>query len=226
MYVILSKNDTGEYCVKDTKDGVSEWVSEDVLVHAVEQGIDIKGAHCKSGRWRFKPVDTSELFERYCTRALLAGRDVPAVQHTIYGLKLLSYSQKEDVAYLPWFISSVGESSLANLGAQSLRTECAGTQVVSGKSLFKCSFFKSIDISNWDLSKTTTCESMFCGCENLERVILGRWGMARLLDTSCMFKDCWRLTSVDISGWDLSEVHTCREMFECCFRLKDLNLGT
>lgn len=226
MYVILSRNENDEYCVKDTKDGVSEWVSEDVLLYAVKQGINIKGACSKSGRWRFNPVDTSEIFKRYYTRVLLAGRDVPEVQRTIYGLKLLSYSKNEDVAYLPWFISRVGESSLANLRAQSLETECAGTQVASGKSLFESSLFKSVDISNWDLSEVTTCERMFHDCENLERVVLGKQETARLLNTSYMFEDCWRLPSIDISGWDLSEVYSCKGMFRCCFRLKDLNLGT
>lgn len=58
----------------------------------------------------------------------------------------------------------------------------------------------SLDLSNWDTSKVTTMEDMFCNCEKLEVVDMSNWETNNLEDSSGLFSNCISLHTVKLNN--------------------------
>ena len=84
--------------------------------------------------------------------------------------------------------------------------------------IFDYTFFKYIDISDWDVSNVTDMSCMFFRCEELESVgDLSKWNVSNVTDMSSMFYRCELLKSVgDISKWNVSKVTDMTRMFCWC----------
>ena len=84
--------------------------------------------------------------------------------------------------------------------------------------IFERTYFKYIDISEWDVSNVTNMSCMFHGCKKLESVgDISSWDVSNVTDMSFMFYDCKELESVgDISKWDVSNVRNKDIMFLYC----------
>ena len=84
--------------------------------------------------------------------------------------------------------------------------------------IFDYTFFKYIDISDWDVSNVTDMSCMFFRCEELESVgDLSKWDVSNVTNMSKMFFSCELLKSVgDISKWNVSNVTDMIRMFCWC----------
>ena len=84
------------------------------------------------------------------------------------------------------------------------------------KGIFDYTFFKYIDISDWDVSKVKSTCAMFYLCEELESVgDLSGWDTSKVINMSYMFAFCKKFNQ-DISNWDVSKVKFKIDMFDKC----------
>lgn len=80
---------------------------------------------------------------------------------------------------------------------------------------FMCTELKSVgDISKWNVSKVTDMNSMFCHCEYLNHNI-SNWDVSNVTDMGFMFCNCVYFNQ-DISKWDVSKVSDMEYMFYRC----------
>ena len=86
------------------------------------------------------------------------------------------------------------------------------------KGIFDYTFFKYINISDWDVSNATDMSYMFYMCNELESVgDISNWDVSNVTDMSGMFFNCQVLKSVgDLSKWDVSKVESMKSMFSHC----------
>jgi surface protein len=73
---------------------------------------------------------------------------------------------------------------------------------------YECKQLKSLDLSNWDVSKIEDMDYMFYNCKQLESVgNLSDWDVSKVKDLSLMFYNCKNLKTVgDLSNWVVSGV--------------------
>ena len=80
---------------------------------------------------------------------------------------------------------------------------------------YRCNKLKSVgDISYWDVSNVTNMAYMFTGCVNFNQDI-SRWNVSRVTDMSYMFYGCASFNQ-DISSWDVSKAADMCAMFKFC----------
>lgn len=79
-----------------------------------------------------------------------------------------------------------------------------------------------IDISQWNVSKAKSFQSMFsCSAELITTGDLSRWNTHNVENMNNMFCGCRSLTDIgDISGWDFSNVNDMQFAFAHCEKLK------
>ncbi|MBQ3307995.1 MAG: BspA family leucine-rich repeat surface protein [Bacilli bacterium] len=85
---------------------------------------------------------------------------------------------------------------------------------------------KHLDVSNWDLSQTTSLYGLFKEAYSLKTITgLDTWDTSQVTDMSGMFKYCYVLDEVDLSNFDYSKVTRMDYMFEQDHALKTVNMG-
>ena len=84
---------------------------------------------------------------------------------------------------------------------------------------------KSLDVSNWDVSKVTDMYGLFCCCTELQTLDISRWDVSRVTNMSDMFYSCEKLTDLDVGAWDVSSVEDMSGMFCWCTSLKKLDVS-
>ena len=84
--------------------------------------------------------------------------------------------------------------------------------------IFDNTFFKYIDISDWDVSNVTNMNGMFFMCDELKSVgDISKWNVSKVTDMNSMFNGCNELEFIgDISEWDVSNVTNMGHMFNSC----------
>ena len=84
--------------------------------------------------------------------------------------------------------------------------------------IFEETYFKYIDISEWDVSNVKSMRGMFWGCLELKSVgDLSNWDVSKVTDMWGMFYQCEKLESVgDISDWNVSNVKHHLYAFDKC----------
>ena len=78
---------------------------------------------------------------------------------------------------------------------------------------YNCINLISIDMSNFNSSKTTNMDRMFCGCENLIELNLTNFDTKNVATMRSMFYDCINLTNIDLSSFNTENVNDMRCMF-------------
>ena len=82
--------------------------------------------------------------------------------------------------------------------------------------IFDYTFFKYIDISDWDVSNVTNMRAMFFECSRLKSVgDISKWNVSKVTDMNSMFHGC-KYFNQDISGWNVSNVENMWNMFVGC----------
>ena len=86
------------------------------------------------------------------------------------------------------------------------------------KGIFENTYFKYIDISDWDVSNAKAMHHMFSMCKELKSVgDISSWDVSKVTNMGAMFFKCEKLESVgDISKWDVSKVSDMGYMFGFC----------
>ena len=113
-------------------------------------------------------------------------------------------------------------------------------KIIFRKKLYDCSFLFNnckeiieIDMSNFDCSQVTSCESMLDGCISLKKLNLGKLDFS--LDVSNfntknsitfeeMFCGCKKLKIIDVSKFNSSKCESINSMFRYCENLFEANM--
>lgn len=99
-------------------------------------------------------------------------------------------------------------------------------EVESGDSLFDHLAFRSIDLTNVKLmDKCTSCDSMFCGCSELEEVIFNKVDFSNVTSTKKMFMSCWQLKEIHLSTFkNKAKLEKADRMFCDCSSLREITM--
>jgi surface protein len=90
---------------------------------------------------------------------------------------------------------------------------------------YNCINLISIDMSNFNSSKTTNMDRMFCGCENLIELNLTNFDTKNVTTMRSIFYDCKKLTNIDLSSFNTENVNDMRCMFSGAENLQKINLS-
>lgn len=94
-------------------------------------------------------------------------------------------------------------------------TDVDTSEITDMSRLFKdFTDIEDIDISNWDVSKVITMESMFSKCKKFN-CDLSVWNTENCKDMFCMFNECERFNS-NLNAWNVEKVDTFKSMFYNC----------
>ena len=99
-----------------------------------------------------------------------------------------------------------------------------------------CSKLKSLDVSNFNLSKAKSLgdksvggsggskgiSGMFYGCNALEELDVSKWDVSGVESMANVFAYCLSLKSLDLSSWDVSSVTDMQMMFKNCYCLRTI----
>ena len=92
--------------------------------------------------------------------------------------------------------------------------------------LFKnCKDLIEIDLSSFDCSQITSCESMFDGCISLKKLNLGILDFSLCKNFKSMFNDCYNLENIDVSHFNTKNSITFEQMFCGCKKLKNIDVS-
>lgn len=96
-------------------------------------------------------------------------------------------------------------------------SEAPHVYIKDSSEIFASSYFKSIDLSEIDFSKTSNMREMFAGSYRLKTIDFGKNTLSRVGDVSQMFIDCSNLTNIYVDNeWNLDNVYDSEGMFGYC----------
>ena len=82
-----------------------------------------------------------------------------------------------------------------------------------------------IDLSNFDTSEVTSMYRMFKECSDLEKINFGNINTSSVTNMRTMFFKCPKIIKIDLSKFDTSKVATMYNMFLGCSELRYLDLS-
>lgn len=101
-------------------------------------------------------------------------------------------------------------------------SEAPHVYIKNSSEIFASSYFKSIDLSEIDFSKTSNMREMFAGSYGLKTIDFGKNTLSRVGDVSQMFIDCPNLTNIYVDNdWNLDNVYDSEGMFGYCESLSN-----
>ena len=112
-------------------------------------------------------------------------------------------------------------------------TESINTiKIIFKKKLYDCGFLfynckdiNEINLSNFDCSQVTTCESMFDGCLSLQKLNLGKSDFSLSKSFESMFNNCENLENVDVANFNTENATTFAKMFCGCKKLAKIDVS-
>ena len=111
--------------------------------------------------------------------------------------------------------------SMKNWKISEIFTDAIGCRVSS-----LCSEnLESIDVTGWDLSKTTDLSAVFRDYKAKEIIGLNTWNTSTITNMVSMFNGANRLESLNLSRFDTSNVTNMNSMFSNCSSLTSLDLS-
>ena len=72
---------------------------------------------------------------------------------------------------------------------------------------------EKIDLSNFHTEQVTSMKYMFNGCEKLIKIDFGNIETSRVKNMEGLFSSCYALTSIDLSKFDTTNLENTQEMF-------------
>lgn len=88
-----------------------------------------------------------------------------------------------------------------------------------------CKNIYEIDLSNFDCSQVTSCESMFDGCVSLEKINLGKSDFSFCKSFKSMFNNCENLENIDVSFFNTKNSTSFEKMFCGCKKLAKIDVS-
>lgn len=86
-------------------------------------------------------------------------------------------------------------------------------------------WLESIDFSGLDTSEAVSMKEMFCGCNNLQEIVLGDcFDTHSATDMAGMFSGCAKLEKIELSSFNTSAVTNMSQMFHNCPGIKVLDM--
>ena len=82
-----------------------------------------------------------------------------------------------------------------------------------------------IDLSNFDTPNLKNMQSMFNGCNKLEKITFGNINTAQVNNMYKLFYNCIKLSSIDLSHFDTSSVINMNETFCLCKSITSLDVS-
>lgn len=89
----------------------------------------------------------------------------------------------------------------------------------------ECENLKSLNLSNFDTSNTTSMFQMFRGCITLTSLDLSNFDTRNVIDMQGMFQNCKNLRSIDLVNFDILKVETMQRMFDGCMDLLSVSFN-
>ena len=83
----------------------------------------------------------------------------------------------------------------------------------------------SLELTNFDLSESTTIVSMFANCSSITSLSISEWYTSNIINMASLFAGCSKLTSVDLSGLNTINVNNMNGIFQSCSNLTSLDLS-
>ena len=71
------------------------------------------------------------------------------------------------------------------------------------------------NINSWDISKVTTCASMFDSCRSLQSLTITNWTLTKCTTIAGMFRYCYNLRELELTGWSLPALTTNPDYIFC-----------
>ena len=103
-------------------------------------------------------------------------------------------------------LNDIDVSKIINMGWKGFR---------ANKGLFEDLDPHDIDISEWNVSKCTNMNSMFCSCENFN-CDLSNWDVSNVEDMNHMFTCCEHFKGKGLENWNVENVTDMSGMFYNC----------
>ena len=88
-----------------------------------------------------------------------------------------------------------------------------------------CKNIYEIDLSNFDCSQVTSCESMFDGCVSVEKINLGKSDFSFCKSFKSMFNNCENLENIDVSFFNTKNSTSFEKMFCGCKKLAKIDVS-
>ena len=100
----------------------------------------------------------------------------------------------------------------------------------NAQSMFRaCTSLEYLDVANWDMSKVTTFQGMFCadsqntGTMALKELVgMENWNVQNVQTLEDTFYGCGNLKTVDMRGWNVTNLTTMSHMFADCYKLENV----
>ena len=100
----------------------------------------------------------------------------------------------------------------------------------NAQSMFRaCTSLEYLDVANWDMSKVTTFQGMFCadsqntGAMALKELVgMENWNVQNVQTLEDTFYGCGNLKTVDMRGWNVTNLTTMSHMFADCYKLENV----
>ena len=88
-----------------------------------------------------------------------------------------------------------------------------------------CISLTSLDLSNFDTSKVNNMQGLFSGCESLQTLIFKNYNTSSVTNMQSMFLGCSSLSFLNLNSYDTSLVTNLNYMFMDCVSLTNLDLN-
>ena len=86
-------------------------------------------------------------------------------------------------------------------------------------------YISSIDLSNFDSSKVTQIDYLFCGCIMLEEINFTNFTTAGVQNLSYVFHNCRLIKEVNLSNFKINNPKVLNCLFKYCYALEIIDFG-
>ena len=209
----------------------ANWISRTWSLGSSLETLDVTG-------WDLRYAeDINGLFGSSSNLKNLIGLDTWKNTSKLYNISYLfnGCSSLETINMDNWDTTGLNQynysvfSGCTSLTSLSLKNWKVGSYAQSGLGWnwgFSQTTMQTVDVSNWDLSNTTSLYGFFGGCYYLKNIIgLETWDTSHVSTMSSLFSGCNNLTSLNVSSFNTSNVTSFSSMFYGCNGLTSLNLS-
>ena len=170
--------------------------------------------------------DHADIVNQYDGVLAAAEQDVPVYAYYVpNGSNYDIYFLADDAIYSPKDSTELFCDMSALKSVDTSNFDVSRTEIMY-KMFRLCGSLTDIDVSNWNTSNVTSMRAMFSGAKSLVSVDTTKWDTSNVLEMNNMFYDCFALTEIKgHENWDTSNVTSMVQMFLNCKSLSSLEVG-